>query len=153
LKNAVNQVMQQKGFLGLECNVSHIRFADPVAKNWFNNNNKSSDFESLETSCIKSIYENCSKDLPLFLLVHDKKNQSVIDLAKDYNIVYIESNEYDQKLPDICKNGRDIISICDIIACYNLKVNNLIYQENKNDVSSFSLFLKNTLNFKNSFNY
>lgn len=153
LKNAVSQVVAEKNLIGLECNIAHIRFADPFAKNFFVKNDIISDFHYLEESCIKTIYKTCSQDIPLFLLAHDKSNPYITNLSKDFEVIYIDVSDYEKYLPEIYQNGRDIISLCDIIACYNLNVKNLIYQENKNSTSSYSIFLKNTLNYQNSFNY
>lgn len=153
LKNSVHEAMKEKDFLGIEANVAHIRFADNFAREVFNNLSKSRDLETLEESCIRIIHETCTRELPLFLLTHDKTHPAILKLSEDYNVIFIEAFEYEKHLPESCANGRDIISVCDVIACHNLRINNFIYQENSDHVSSFSIFIKNTANYKNCYPY
>jgi len=153
LKDVAKNISIKRNIKDKIFNVVHIRFADNIYQDFLVTHNIISEGEEAVIHCRKAIYDNCEKDIPLFILVHDKQHPFIEELKKDYQVEFITISEYDEYLNEDLKNGRDIYAICDVLTTYNLKVKNFIYQENEKQTSSFSVFLKNTLNYEKSFNY
>jgi hypothetical protein len=139
-----------------EVNLVHIRTADPVFKQHCVMLNKEDSYNKTNQMILDSIYDNCDKKTPLVILANDKNHEIIQKLANDFELIWVTKEEYAGYL-DPNLHGRDIFALCDVSFVMNLNINNFIYHESLDssnpDVSSYSLFLKNTLSYKRGINY
>jgi hypothetical protein len=164
-ENISKNIIRQRGLDNKLVNLVHLRIDEDCRNHVIGDReNQSLDYDTeywinrekayyeLISRYEKSIYENCSKDIPLVLLMEEVTHPFVQKLKEDYDVIFFDKDDVSQYGID----GRELFALIDLLIGKNLVVENYIGMENTEPTvdgvihaSSFSVVLKYLTKSKN----
>ena len=164
-ENISKKIIRQRGLDDKLVNLVHLRIDEDCRNHVIGDredssinydteywNNREKAYYELISRYEKCIYENCSKDIPLVILMEEVTHPFVQKLKEDYDVIFFNKDEVSQYGID----GRELFALIDLLIGKNLVVENYIGMENTEPTvdgiihaSSFSIVLKYLTNSKN----
>jgi hypothetical protein len=145
-----HKISEEKKTKNIEVNLAHIRIGTNF-KNLLQSINAVHQYDEIVNKYYETIVGNFDIEKPLCVLVDDVNHELIGRLEKKFNLITVSQDETDKHLPVHFRCKYDIRALCDITWALSLNVDKLCIQVNDDNVSTFSIFLKNILNYKKLF--
>jgi hypothetical protein len=165
-----NVIIEKYGLNNQKVNLVHMRidsdYKQHVIGNKDLNHNPSEEYwnkrieayDELVNRYKNSIITNCDKSIPLVLLMEQTDHPLVLELKKDYEIIFFDK----KTVSEIFKQenhteieGRELFALVDLLIGKNLNIENFIGLETETPLcdggmhnSTFTILLKHTSNYK-----
>lgn len=144
-ESLAKKVIEIIGIDNEEINLVHLRI-DADAEDHISRHLSKDKFQEYLESYKNNIFNNCSTDKKLVLLLEDVEHPLVKELSTKYNIVYFTKQmileTYNSMYNDNVLEGREMYALVDLLIGKNLKVDTYICAEGPIFTSSFSVLLK-----------
>jgi hypothetical protein len=169
--DTANEVIRQKNIQDTQVNLVHLRIDYDIKKHIIGNRQGDEDYnteywknrelayDQLIANYESAIYSKCDSSKPLILLMEEITHPFVSKLKKDFDVIFFDKELVQSIYNQICGSqidGREIYALIDLLIGSNLKVETFIGQEaihpyvdGVKHASSFSILLKNIVEFKN----